>query len=823
VNDQARAEDRLTGNWSPGAILTGSILFLLLSVNFVTAASGTGNLYISYSGGPAVLDNTVSSRVVKTDERTATPAGRTASDSLSQWEWRSPLPQPNALTGVAYGNNVFVAVGPDNAVVTSHDGINWTKGSMVNGAGIMTVIYANNMFVGVGNGIWFSRDGIKWTKRWSKAGLTAVSFGNNTFVVVGGASVLTSSDGIIWTQRSSPVGLRSLAYGNGIFVATGYYAILTSPDGVVWTNQPVSAFEVGSVVFGKGVFVTTQSWDIYTSLDGALWTLASNHLQWTEGIGTVLFCNGLFMASCGRIMISTDGLTWSESGELSGLRDFPLAVAYGNNLFVAVGQEGSQLNRPWRHCIYSSPDGLTWTERSTSVQAVAMTYGNGTFVGIAGTDVITSSDGIEWTERAGAVSSGWTNSIAFGNGAFAAVGRSGKIFTSPDGVKWTARSSGTSKNLEAITYGGGTFVAVGDGGTIVTSANGETWTVTTVASPSSLWLYSVAYSGERFVAVGYKAVVTSPDGIIWTNHPVSSLVNFTAMTFGNGIFTAFAITGNSPYSVVLATSVDGLKWQGRQTVPWSYIRGMAYGSGTFVAVGRVGIGGDTPLILTSSDGVSWRRQTLPKPMSGGFNTVTFGKGTFLAAGGGIAQSGNVCTYSISPGTKEVPADGGSFPVTITASDADCPAPAVSSSAGWITYADPVFTGKDATLQVTVAANPTSIGRKGRLSIAEASLSITQAGQTCRLGSLAPPSATYDKIGGAGQFAFGVTPADCLWSARQIGAAWIKITTGASGSGDGTISYTVKPNTSKKDRSANIKVTLKKGGASLAGAVHQVGQ
>jgi hypothetical protein len=60
-----------------------------------------------------------------------------------------------------------------------------------------------------------------------------------------------------------------------------------------------------------------------------------------------------------------------------------------------------------------------------------------------------------------------------------------------------------------VTYGDGLFVAVGDGGAILTSLNGVAWTQRT--SPTSNWLWSVAYGNGTFVAVGeYSTILTSP-------------------------------------------------------------------------------------------------------------------------------------------------------------------------------------------------------------------------------------------------------------------------------------------------------------------------
>src|SRR5512135_2800111 len=66
-------------------------------------------------------------------------------------------------------------------------------------------------------------------------------------------------------------------------------------------------------------------------------------------------------------------------------------------------------------------------------------------------------------------------SVAYGLGAFVAVGDGGTILTSPDGLQWTARTSSTGNVLYNVTFGGGRFVAVGGGGVVVTSTNAVKW------------------------------------------------------------------------------------------------------------------------------------------------------------------------------------------------------------------------------------------------------------------------------------------------------------------------------------------------------------
>ena len=106
-------------------------------------------------------------------------------------------------------------------------------------------------FVSVGNSgtILTSSDGILWTKRTSGKWeyLSGVTYGNGLFVTVGSLSgiILTSPDGNSWTKRTSGTSkyLRGVTSGNGLFVTVGFLGtILTSPDGITWTERTSGIF-----------------------------------------------------------------------------------------------------------------------------------------------------------------------------------------------------------------------------------------------------------------------------------------------------------------------------------------------------------------------------------------------------------------------------------------------------------------------------------------------------------------------------------------------------------------------------------------------------
>src|SRR5690242_12005527 len=71
-------------------------------------------------------------------------------DALDNWHWRNPLPIGERLTGVASGNNKFVAVGWGGWVVTSSDGTNWATHSSGTHAFLNGVAYGGGQFLAYG-------------------------------------------------------------------------------------------------------------------------------------------------------------------------------------------------------------------------------------------------------------------------------------------------------------------------------------------------------------------------------------------------------------------------------------------------------------------------------------------------------------------------------------------------------------------------------------------------------------------------------------------------------------------------------------------------
>jgi hypothetical protein len=165
-----------------------------------------------------------------------------------------------------------------------------------------------------------------------------------------------------------------------------------------------------------------------------------------------------------------------------------------------------------------------------------------------------------------------------------------------------------------------------------------------------------------------------------------------------------------------------------------------------------------------------------------------------------------CTYVVAPARRNFTPPGGSFNVTVTGRGSrNCATPSVRASDGWITASLASFVRTRGTARVTVAANGTTSRRDGAVYVAGMRVMLSQSGLPCSV-TLTPTSAPLSAAAQSGSFSV-VSPAGCAWKATvQSGGLWI--TPGdVEGTGNGTVTYSVPDNTSRRQRVGTIKTSL----------------
>jgi hypothetical protein len=260
----------------------------------------------------------------------------------------------------------------------------------------------------------------------------------------GGSTVgATSEDGITWDTRTSlmPSAANWSAMTAGLFddgssvgkiskfvavVGTGANTTgAYSEDGITWStsNMLTSATWV-DVVFGAQKFlaISSDSTTVRISGDGEVWDQTGTLT--TTGFTSVAFGGGKFVAIKSGSSVanySTAGTgTWT-AGALPSSSNWN-SIAYGNNRFVAISNTSGTI------AAYSL-NGIDWTASTlpATAQWTKITYGQGLFLAVSTTTAAaTSPDGVTWTTRTTSAAASGFSSITFGNrnryGLFVGVG-----------------------------------------------------------------------------------------------------------------------------------------------------------------------------------------------------------------------------------------------------------------------------------------------------------------------------------------------------------------------------------------------------------------
>ena len=321
------------------------------------------------------------------------------------------------------------------------------------------------------------------------------------------------------------------------------------------------------------------------------WEYEIHHTD--PGVNDIAYGNRLYVAvgNDGIVKTSRDAKTWDVlkldyDGDLA-------AVVWGGNQFVAVGNEGS------RHTIFTSTDGLVWKNvhsgRDGSIRDLAW---NGQVYAAAGTQglILTSTDGVNWVKRdVNIVSFDSTakqiNAIEWGNGAFVAVTIYGSVLYSKDGSAWeTLHLPVEYERIWDMAYGNGTFVAVGDYA-IHYSKDGRNWS--RLGNPKGFWS-RVQFAKDRFFLSGgdytdstkqvfKRTYYYSRDGKAWTAFAYEPSKDQTHMRL--------TVHNGSEYVTIMSngvqTSKDGVHWAYIHEYPMNNLdlKSVAHHDGQSVFVG----------------------------------------------------------------------------------------------------------------------------------------------------------------------------------------------------------------------------------------------
>jgi len=312
--------------------------------------------------------------------------------------------------------------------------------------------------------------------------------------------------------------------------------------------------------------------------------------------------------------------------------------------------------------------------------------------------------------------------------------------------------------------------------------------------------FSLNPISQLFTAAGGNGTVNvmTPNGCTWS--PVST-VSWIAISpivppngKGPGMF-SFSVAANTGAARTGTIIVNGQTFTVNQAPGCTYSLSSstldAPGGGT---TGSVNITTQSGCPWTAASNASWITVTSGSNGTGNgtinftvaantgqarFGTITIGGQTFS-----VNQSSG-CAFSLSPTSANPPSGGGTSTFNI---NSGCAWTAVSNAL-WITITAGSSGAGNGTVTFSVAANPGS-ARTGTITAGGQTFTVNQApGCTYSLSSVSANSPASGLTGSVNVTA----NTGCAWTAAS-NASWITVTAGASGSGNGTVQFTVAANT-----------------------------
>ena len=405
---------------------------------------------------------------------------------------------------------------------------------------------------------------------------------------------------------------------------------------------------------------------------------------------------------------------------------------------------------------------------------------------------------------------------AGGNGAVSVNAGNGCTWGAASNAAWLVINSGHSGSGN----GSVTFTVNANAGgarTAVIVVGGQTFAVTQQAVGVPACSFAIQ-PGSVSIGAGASTSpvsVTAGTGCAWTSTSQASWLTFSGASSGSGNGTvtvsAAANTGASRTgTVTIAGQTFSVTQQAFSGPTCSFA----------IQPSSVSIGAGastTPVDVTAGAGCAWTSTSQASWLT--FNGASSGSGNVTvtvsaAANTGASRTGTVtiagqtftvnqataCTFVINPASQNMPVSGGnSAPITVTA-PAGCSWTSVPS-ATWITITAGATGTGNGVVTFSAAANPGS-PRTATITIGGQDHTVTQ-GSSCSY-SLSSTSLSLGKNQSTGRTVNLTTTSLCTWTATS-NDSWLTITSGASGTGNGTVRFDVARNDTGSDRTGTLTI------------------
>lgn len=331
----------------------------------------------------------------------------------------------------------------------------------------------------------------------------------------------------------------------------------------------------------------------------------------------------------------------------------------------------------------------------------------------------------------------------------------------------------------------------------------------TLQAPVALTNSSTAYNppsdpgdsgGRRWGDYSYTSLDPCDDMTMWTVQEFCDATN----SYGVRVVKLLAPPPATPTSANPPTVPQNVS-SFNVTITGTQVAGSGFfdpGNGFGCHIGATVSGGVTVNSITYQNPttVVLNISTVGTPTGTKNVTITNPDGQSITTNNLINVGSSTCTYSINPTNQSFNGNGGTGSVAVTATDG-CGWTAVSS-VPWVTITSGSSGTGNGTVNYTVAQNSTGSPRSGTMTIAGQTFTVNQSAAGCDY-AIAPTSDAYEVTGGSGSINV-TTASGCAWTAVS-NDSWITVTSGASGNGNGTVSYIVASSSDRNDRTGTITV------------------
>jgi hypothetical protein len=563
-------------------------------------------------------------------------AGESISISTSTSTYfKDPLGLSNTnykLTNGNFVNGYYVALGQDAStglglILTSTDGITWTKRTFNFYVVTQDIIYGNGYYVvcnqSTGGTIHYSTDLVTWTEVAlpSAAAMYSITYGGGKFLTAGnGKAFYATTTPLSWTAVVFPSGNASITTYTVSYIGTNY---VFSTSGNLFTTTDFSTWNTPSYAYDSSGFSGTVA--VY-----------ANKLY-------VSYSNPVNSVANRSVAYSSDGITFTNgtTSTTSGSPYNPAVLAFGNGGIIL-----SPSYWPGTPISYSkSADGLTWTNVTglsiTNYANPAISYSGSVYPLFDTTRNYMFSQGAPNIQFNAVASDGTITAAA--SMSFSANSFYGNyaVAGNPTAGTWVAGSAAyflANSNYSGFYYGSSP-----------TNGNDSSSTGAILYIPSYGGITSALYlpGSNGFIFGTYK-------GYLWTNaaYNSTSIANIQRPTAVNSPIAAFACDGNTATSTIVyvqsngygAVSRDqGATWTNMQLPGGSFgnqtdygTRCLQYVNGTWMAVNTSG------QVFYSTTALTW--STAP---TGVTNMATVNSNNvFLSSDGVFSTTGsNVTTFT----------------------------------------------------------------------------------------------------------------------------------------------------------------------------------